>query len=122
MLPRIYRSFLCFAVLAGASLFAANTDRHVVLISIDGFPAYLWRYQSLPLPNLRQLAAHGASADAMTVVNPSVTWINHTTLVTGVHPRKHGVLYNGLLVRQGSKPPKIEPWVDKAKLVFAPTI
>ncbi|WP_218281120.1 alkaline phosphatase family protein [Verrucomicrobium spinosum] len=98
-------------------------DRSVVLISVDGFPAYMWKDPSLPIPNLRKLAAEGASTEAMTVSNPSITWINHTTLVTGVSPRKHGVLFNGLLVRQGvDKPPVIEQWVDKDKLVFAPTL
>ena len=98
-------------------------DQHVILISIDGFPAWLWNDESLMVPNLRKLAAEGASAKAMTVSNPSITWINHTTLVTGVTPRKHGVLFNGLLVRQGDgKPPKIEQWVDKTQLVFAPTL
>lgn len=60
-------------------------DRIVVLISIDGFPAWLWNDPTLPVPNLRRLAAEGATADAMTVSNPSITWINHTTLVTGVN-------------------------------------
>mgnify|MGYP002378199456 CR=1 FL=1 len=104
-------------------LAAPPKDQHVILISIDGFPAWMWNDESLQVPNLRKLAAEGASTKAMTVSNPSITWINHTTLVTGVHPRKHGVLYNGLLVRQGDgKPPKIEQWVDKTKLVFAPTL
>jgi predicted AlkP superfamily pyrophosphatase or phosphodiesterase len=98
-------------------------DQHVILISLDGFPAWLWKDESLQIPNLRKLAAEGASAKAMTVSNPSVTWINHTTLITGVNPRKHGVLFNGLLVRQpDNKPPKIEPWVDKSRLVHVPTL
>lgn len=102
---------------------APAKDQHVILISLDGFPAWMWNDESLQVPNLRKLAAEGASAKAMTVSNPSITWINHTSLVTGVEPRKHGVLFNGLLVRQGdNKPPKIEQWVDKTKLVFAPTI
>lgn len=101
----------------------SNKDHHVILISLDGFPAWLWNDESLQIPNLRKLAAEGASTKAMTVSNPSITWINHTTLVTGVEPRKHGVLFNGLLVRQGdNKPPKIEPWVDKSKLVHVPTL
>src|SRR6187431_1203266 len=74
-------------------------ERTVVLISIDGFPAWMWHDPALPTPTLRRLAAEGATAGAMTVVNPSVTWINHTTLVTGVRAQKHGVLFNGLLVR-----------------------
>jgi predicted AlkP superfamily pyrophosphatase or phosphodiesterase len=98
-------------------------DRTVVLLTVDGFPAWLWHDPTLVMPTLRRLAAEGAVADAMTVSNPSITWINHTTLVTGVNPRKHGVLYNGLLVRQGpDKPPVIEQWRDKADLVRVPTV
>lgn len=114
---------LAFFVLLLAPLGAAHADRHVVLISLDGFPAYLWRDESIPLPHLRQLAADGAVADAMTISNPAITWPNHTTLVTGVPPRKHGVLYNGLVVREGTdKPIRIEPWADKAQLVRVPTV
>ena len=98
-------------------------DRTVVLITIDGFPAWMWKDPTLPVPTLRRLAKEGAVADAMTVVNPSITWISHTSLVTGVFPQKHGVLYNGLLVRQPSPlPPVIEPWRDKAELVRVPTL
>ncbi len=106
-----------------APLFAANQDRHVILVTIDGFPAYLWHDQTIPLPNLRKLAAEGAVADAMTISNPAITWPNHTTLVTGVTPRKHGVLYNGLVTRQGpGKPTKNEQWADKSRLVRVPTV
>lgn len=97
-------------------------DNHVILVSIDGFPAYLWHDPTLMVPNLRKLAADGASAKALTVSNPSITWINHTTLVTGVEPRKHGVLFNGLLVRKDGVPPVIEQWADKSRMVFVPTL
>jgi predicted AlkP superfamily pyrophosphatase or phosphodiesterase len=98
-------------------------DRTVIMITIDGFPAWLWHDPALPAPTLRRLAAEGAEAEAMQVVNPSITWICHTTLVTGVGPIKHGVLFNGLLVRQGpTREPIIEPWHDKSELVRVPTI
>lgn len=98
-------------------------DRLVVLLSIDGFPAWLWKDPSMPIPNLRRLAAEGAVGETMTVSNPSITWINHTTLVTGVSPRRHGVLFNGLLVRQGpTLPPKIEQWAERDRMVFTPTL
>lgn len=122
---KFLRLFLLLAVCA-LPLEAAPIpvrERIVVLISIDGFPAYLWKDPTLVIPNLRQLAAKGSVADAMTVSNPSITWINHTTLVTGVNPRKHGVLFNGLLTRNGpTLPPKVEPWRDKAELVHVPTL
>ncbi len=102
---------------------AVDKDRHVVFITIDGIPSDLWNDPAMQLPNLRRLAAEGATAKAMTVSNPSLTWINHTTLITGVEPRKHGVLFNGLLIRQGEgKPPVVEQWAPKDQMVFAPTL
>ncbi len=110
-------------LLWGGTAFAADEGNHVIMISLDGFPADLWRRPDVAVPHLRQLAAAGVSADAMTVSNPSITWVNHTTLVTGVSPRRHGVLYNGLLVHPGpGKPPVIEQWADKQKLVRVPTL
>ncbi|MDP3071713.1 MAG: alkaline phosphatase family protein [Opitutaceae bacterium] len=119
MMPRLASVFALLVSFAAA----APAAHHVVLISLDGFPAYLWRDEKIPLPHLRRLAAEVAVADAMTISNPAITWPNHTTLVTGVEPRKHGVLYNGLVVRGGpGKPNKIEPWVDKSRLVRVPTV
>ncbi len=98
-------------------------DRTVVVISLDGFPAWLWADPTLPVPTLRKLAAEGAQVNTMKVSNPAVTWINHTTLVTGVEPAQHGVLFNGLLVRQGpGQAPKIEPWAFKSRMVRVPTL
>jgi S1-C subfamily serine protease len=98
----------------------AAADAHVVLITIDGFPAYLFWDPKTPTPRIRELVAQGATAEALHVSNPTVTWPNHTTLVTGVRPDKHGVVYNGILVREGpGLPVKIEEQVDKAQLVVA---
>jgi predicted AlkP superfamily pyrophosphatase or phosphodiesterase len=108
---------------ASPSLVAANADRHVVLISIDGFPAYLWHDSAIPLPNLRKLAASGVAAKAMSIVNPTITWPNHTTLVTGVTPQRHGVLYNAWVGRDGpGHPIKRDQWVDRDRLVRVPTV
>jgi predicted AlkP superfamily pyrophosphatase or phosphodiesterase len=128
MNPRSIHAVLLLAVtLFGAKPISAAplppAQRTVILISIDGFPAWLWRDPTTPIPHLRALAASGVAAESMTVSNPSITWINHTTLVTGVTPRKHGVLYNGLLVRgEPMHPPAIEQWRDKADLVHVPTV
>src|SRR5690242_2305823 len=72
---------------------------HVIIITLDGFPGWALDDPYLPVPNLRRLAAKGALAAGMRPVNPSVTWPNHTSIVTGVTPAKHGVLFNGTLVR-----------------------
>lgn len=101
---------------------SSAASRHVVLISLDGFPSWALDDPYLPVPTLRRLAAKGAIAKGMRPVNPTVTWPNHTTLVTGVTPAKHGVLYNGLLKRDPGVPPRVEPWLPRDQMVHAPTL
>jgi len=103
---------------------AAESDRHVVMVCIDGFAAYLLNDPKAPVPSIRKLAREGAVADGgMRVSNPSVTWPNHTSLVTGVRPEKHGVLANGVLVRSGPDVPVfVDPRKDQRDLVRVPTI
>ncbi|HEX6986387.1 MAG TPA: ectonucleotide pyrophosphatase/phosphodiesterase, partial [Planctomycetaceae bacterium] len=128
-MPGSLRSFptlaLCLAWLAhiGSAAAADRTAEHVVLITVDGLPAYLLDDPSAVLPNLRSLAERGARAEGVTVSNPSVTWPNHTTLVTGVAPARHGVLFNGVLERPGlGLPVKVDPRKDKLDLVTVPTV
>ena len=99
-------------------------DRHVVLISIDGFAGYLVDDPKVPLPNIRRLAEKGCIIEGgMTVSDPSVTWPNHTTLVTGLKPGRHGVLANGVLVRGGiGVPVRIDSNRDQVDLVRVPTV
>jgi predicted AlkP superfamily pyrophosphatase or phosphodiesterase len=95
----------------------------VIVISIDGLPAYAFTDSNVSLPTIKRLARDGALAEGMRTVNPAVTWPNHTTMVTGVAPAKHGVLFNGMPVRGGEgKPIRVEPWVPKHELVLAPTV
>lgn len=99
--------FLALAALATATVApaAADSDRHVVLISLDGFPAWYLDDPEVSLPAIRGLRDAGAcTAEGMHVSNPSVTWPNHTTLVTGVPPAVHGVIFNGVLTREPGKP------------------
>tara|TARA_B100000945_G_scaffold309861_1_gene301145 strand:- start:632 stop:2032 length:1401 start_codon:yes stop_codon:yes gene_type:complete len=101
-----------------------EVQRHVVVISIDGFAAYLVDDPKVPLPTIRRLAQEGCLVEGgMTVSDPSVTWPNHTTLVTGMKPGRHGVLANGVLVRGGiGVPVKIDSHRDQSDLVKVPTV
>ncbi len=109
--------------LMAASLCHAADERYVVLITIDGFPARMFWDAKTPIPRLRQLAEDGVAAEGLRVSNPAMTWPNHTTLVTGVRPARHSVLYNGVLLRDGpGLPVKVEPKRDQAQLVAVPTI
>ncbi|MDK2748029.1 MAG: ectonucleotide pyrophosphatase/phosphodiesterase [Brevundimonas sp.] len=75
------------------STVATQADRpdRVILISIDGFrPDYLGQGAT---PVLDGLVAGGAFGP-MRPSFPSVTFPNHYTLVTGLHPDHHGVVSN----------------------------
>ncbi|HYP05575.1 MAG TPA: ectonucleotide pyrophosphatase/phosphodiesterase [Bryobacteraceae bacterium] len=111
------------AVALAPTLHAQPRQRQVIVISIDGLPAYAFSDPNASLPTLRRLAKEGVIAEGMQTVNPSVTWPNHTSMVTGVSPARHGVLFNGLPVRSGEgKPLRVEPWRPKDELVLAPTV
>jgi predicted AlkP superfamily pyrophosphatase or phosphodiesterase len=97
-------------------------QRMVVVISLDGFPAYALDDPKLPVPTLRRLMQNGASA-RMATVNPTVTWPNHTSMVTGVRADEHGLLANGTIVRTGAWPPvRVDPMIEKEKMVHVPTV
>jgi predicted AlkP superfamily pyrophosphatase or phosphodiesterase len=109
-------------VLIAQTRAGSDAANHVVIISLDGFMASAMFDESVPLPTLRRLASQGAIARGMRPVNPTVTWANHTSMVTGVTPAKHGVIFNGLLVRAPGVPPHVEPWRDRSEMVHAPTL
>ena len=88
------------AVLAIGSLAAQSGAPMVVLITIDGFAAYHLQNPAIDLPVIRDLASSGVLADSSETVFPSVTHPSHTTIVTGVSPRRHGVLNNRVVDRR----------------------
>jgi len=111
---------------ASATISAAEPDRDrcVVLISVDGLAGYYFDDPRAQMPTIRELAKNGAWSDEMTCSFPTVTWPNHTTLVTGAHPARHGVLGNNFLDRETAKPVGliVDPVFDKDEIVRVPTI
>ncbi|RMG35670.1 MAG: alkaline phosphatase family protein [Planctomycetota bacterium] len=111
-------------LLAARTAWCAGTDQCVILISVDGLAHFYLDDPKAHMPFIRALAERGARADGMVCSFPTVTWPNHTTLVTGVTPARHGVLGNNYLDRSsGEKIPLIvDPLFDKEQLVRVPTI
>src|SRR2546421_699825 len=117
---RIFLVVCCVVFCAKA---AAIAEPHVIIITIDGFAAYNMKDKNAPIPTLRKLAEEGAVAEGMKVCNPSVTWPNHTTLISGVRPDKHGVLFNGILMRPGvGMPVAVDSKRDGSELVGVQTV
>jgi predicted AlkP superfamily pyrophosphatase or phosphodiesterase len=71
--------------------------RHVIVITIDGLMPDSYRQpdaHGLKIPTLRRLVAEGASSSGALSVFPSVTYPAHTSMATGVIPRRHGIVSN----------------------------
>jgi predicted AlkP superfamily pyrophosphatase or phosphodiesterase len=122
--------FILIWIVAGTGSFPADqdkkkpaADRYVVIITIDGFPAQALWDEEVTIPVIRELAEEGAHAVSMRPSNPSLTWSNHTTLITGRDARHHHVLYNAKLERtDGGLPVRLNPRKDKSELASAETL
>lgn len=125
---------ICYALflLVGAGAFGAlradaapsPANRIVVMISVDGLAGYYLDDPKAEMPNIRALAAAGARAASMKATTPTVTWPNHTTLVTGVAPAKHGVVGNNYFDRATGKRVVLigDPVYDQEQIVKVPTL
>lgn len=92
--------------LLGLSSFAAPRAEHVIIISLDGGkPAAIEQSQ---MPVLKRLVAEGAHTWTATTIYPSITLSAHTSMLTGVTPDKHHILWNG--------------WVPSRGVVNVPTV
>src|ERR1700704_1479155 len=116
--------FVCRCETASAPAPTFDPDRIVVLMSVDGLANFYMDDPAAEMPTIRKLAADGAKAASMRASDPTVTWPNHTTLVTGVSPAKHGVVGNNYFDRaRGEKVTLIwDPVLDKDEIVRVPTI
>lgn len=101
-----------------------GSDAIVVMVTVDGLAADSFDDPKAEMPNIRALAAAGARAKRMKPVAPTVTWPNHTTLVTGVAPAIHGVLGNDYYDRAAREKVTLnaDPVHDKDEIVNVPTI
>jgi predicted AlkP superfamily pyrophosphatase or phosphodiesterase len=95
-LPRVIgRLVIIFFLFSTPALHAAP----VLMISIDGLkPEYVTHASAhgLRIPTLRRFLTQGVYADGVVPVLPSVTYPDHTTMITGVWPKEHGIYNNPL--------------------------
>lgn len=111
------------AALPACAQAKAATRPKVVVISLDAFGARSLQEPDLPAPTLHALMRQGVHAVSMQPINPTITWPNHTSMVTGVDASRHHVLVNGLIVDQrGATPPRIDMKAPKSQLVAVPTV
>ena len=66
----------------------------VILVSMDGFRSDYW--EKTETPRFHELMKRGVLASNMKPVFPSVTFVNHFTLVTGLFAENHGIVNNSM--------------------------
>ena len=84
-------------MLASSVLATSAQAAPVLMISIDGLrPGDILEasQRGLQLPLLERLAHEGAYATGVRNALPTVTYPNHSTLVTGVWPARHDIASN----------------------------
>ena len=81
---------------------SSEKEKHLIVISYDAFSEDNWEKASR-LPNLSRLLENGASSTKLKSVYPTLTYVVHTTMVTGVYPDKHGIYHNN----------PIQPFIDE---------
>ena len=93
--------------------------KHLIVISYDAFSEDNWE-MAKNLPNLSKLIKSGSYSTKLKSVYPTLTYVVHTSLVTGVYPDKHGIIHNNPF--QPFIEEKNQKWYWFRKNIKAPTI
>lgn len=90
-MKRLFLSALLVLATAAPSLAFKRAD-HVFIISFDGGKPSVM--QECKMPELKSMCQNGAYSWEAQTVFPSITLTAHTSMLTGVCPEKHHVLWN----------------------------
>ena len=111
--------FLCSLLLFSIRGYSQGV-KHVILISIDGFRPDFYGDASWGAVNIRQLTEKGISADGVNPVFPTLTFPNHTTIITGARPAHHGIMFNAPFLPQQEE--ESDEWYWYAKDIKTKTL
>ncbi|MFV0520291.1 MAG: alkaline phosphatase family protein [Lachnospirales bacterium] len=70
-----------------------KNNNHIILISFDAFSIDNWE-KACTLPNIKWLLENGSYTNKLNSVYPTLTYVVHTTMVTGVYPNRHNIYHN----------------------------
>lgn len=92
--------------------------KYVVLITVDGFRPEFYLDSCYGMFTVRELMKKGIAVKGVNPVFPSVTYPDHTTMISGVTPAKHGIFYNTPFEPEG----ETGKWNWDYNLIKVPTI
>jgi predicted AlkP superfamily pyrophosphatase or phosphodiesterase len=94
------KQLTAITLIAAACCYGQNAGgkpaRHLVLISVDGMRPVEYQRESSYVPGIRAMAQAGCAATGAVPVFPTVTYPNHTAIVTGQPPAVHGIVSNNI--------------------------
>ena len=100
LIMKLFRSVLFLALATGSGfVMAAPRAEHVFIISLDGAKPAVVKESEVPVIN--KLTAEGAVTWEASTIFPSKTLPSHTSMLTGVGPDKHQVLWNDYMPIRG---------------------
>lgn len=92
------------------------TKKRLYIISLDAFGDSDLQYAAT-LPHFRKIMERSAQVTGVESVYPSLTYIAHTSIATGMNPNNHGIINNTHLNPKRKSP----DWYWYAKEIKAPT-
>lgn len=98
---------------------SSSHGRSVILITIDGLRPDMISDPLQPTPFLKQMVREGQFVPHIQGIPPSMTYPSHTTIITGVPPREHGIHCNRQFQYNRDEPLLYNLWADSIK---APTL
>lgn len=88
-------ALLTYAIISSEVIFVGNRKQKLVVVSLDAMGADDLKPEALQdLPNLRALIASGTHVQNVRGIYPTLTYPSHTSIITGMYPRTHGIVNN----------------------------
>lgn len=91
--------------------------KYLYVISFDGLSTLDFDYIT-SLPNFKKFIGHASFCKSVHSIYPSLTYPAHSTIVTGKHPKNHGVINNTLLQPERNSP----DWYWQRKYINGETL
>ena len=96
---RFVLAFLLTAFLGLAPAYAEALAKHVLIVSFDGGkPAVI---EQSEMPTFKAAAKGGAATYAAQTIFPPITLVSHASMLAGIGPEKHKVLWNNYVPDKG---------------------
>lgn len=95
-----------------------KSKKNLIVISVDALNKHDFDYIKT-LPNFKMFLEQGAYVREMTSVYPSLTYVAHTSMITGTYPDKHGIFNNEIATPNVCNK---QPWYWFEKDIKVPTL